>query len=200
MAVTLGDLTKKYRKAHKMGMGPFAKKCGLSKAYIAILESGVRPDTKKPPVPSLETILAISLAMEMDCNDVMEKIGLNVRSKEKEIEKSLLAPLSTSQGGASLEPFEYVPINIPNMNAALKEGRVLILPFKAPKVGNLVYVPLKEYDMAVAHTITDVKGGIYTATSEAGGPITFSLFDINHVVFMTRQDEYEAREQWSFHL
>ena len=198
MPVTLGDLTKKYRKAHKMGMGPFAKKCGLSKAYIAILEAGVRPDTKKPPIPSLETILAVSIGMEMDCNDVMEKIGLNVRSKEREIEKSLLAPLSTSQGGASLEPFDYVPTTAQNLNDALTEGRVLILPFKAPRIGNLVFVPMKEYDMAVAHTITDVKGGIYTATSEVGGPITFSLFDINHAVFMTRKAANDAREQWTF--
>lgn len=198
MPTTLGELTKKYRKENKMGMGPFAKKCGLSKAYIAMLESGVRPDTKKPPAPSLETILAVSVAMEMDCNDVMAKIGLDVRSKEREIEKSLIAPLSTAQSGVVLEPFQHIPISIDNMNAAIKEGRVMILPFKMPRIGNLVFVPMKEFDMAVAHTITDVKGGIYTATSEAGGPITFSLFDIGHVVFMSRKDAYEARERWIF--
>lgn len=196
---TLGELTKKYRKAHKMGMAEFGKKCGLSKAYISILENNERPDTKKAPSPSLDVILAVAAAMEMDANEVLDKLGLGIKDKSKEIEQQLMGPLSTNRPAATgdLPPWEYIPVTVDNLKSAIAEQRVLILPFRAPKKGDMVFVPLKQFDdMPVAHTIIDCRGGIYTAHSEAGGPITFSLFDIDRVVFMSRAAAKAAKERW----
>ena len=59
----LGELIKTYRTEHHMSMDDFAKKCGLSKAYISILERNINPVNGKSPIPSLETIKSVSGAM-----------------------------------------------------------------------------------------------------------------------------------------
>lgn len=69
--MTLGDITREYRKTHNMNMQDFAKLCGLSKAYISILERNYNPKSGKAPVPSLETIRAISAVIGKDFNDVI---------------------------------------------------------------------------------------------------------------------------------
>ena len=43
----LGELIKTYRTEHHMSMDDFAKKCGLSKAYISILERNINPVMEK---------------------------------------------------------------------------------------------------------------------------------------------------------
>lgn len=69
--MTLGVLIKEYRDSHSMNMQDFAKLCGLSKAYISILERNFNPKSGKPPIPSLETIRAISTAIGKDFNEVI---------------------------------------------------------------------------------------------------------------------------------
>ena len=59
----LGELIKTYRTEHHMSMDDFAKKCGLSKAYISILERNINPVNGKSPIPSLETIKSVSQAV-----------------------------------------------------------------------------------------------------------------------------------------
>ena len=67
----LGDLIKEYRREHGCSMDQFAKMTGLSKAYISILERNINPVNNKPVIPSLETIKAVSQAINMDFNDVI---------------------------------------------------------------------------------------------------------------------------------
>ncbi len=67
----LGDLIKEYRQEHSCSMDQFAKLSGLSKAYVSILERNVNPVNGKPVIPSLETIKAVSQAINMDFNDVI---------------------------------------------------------------------------------------------------------------------------------
>lgn len=72
--MTLGDLVHKYRDDHGLNMQDFADLCGLSKAYISILERNHNPKSGKPPIPSLETIKAISAALGLDFNDVIDAL------------------------------------------------------------------------------------------------------------------------------
>ena len=67
----LGDLIIEYRREHVCSMDQFAKMTGLSKAYISILERNINPVNNKPVIPSLETIKAVSQAINMDFNDVI---------------------------------------------------------------------------------------------------------------------------------
>lgn len=67
----LGDIIKKYRTENNLSMDEFSKRCGLSKAYISILERNCNPVNDKQPIPSLETIKAVSSAVGMDFNGVI---------------------------------------------------------------------------------------------------------------------------------
>lgn len=69
--MTLGDLVRSYRQDHQMTMQEFADQCGLSKAYISMLERNRNPKSGKPPIPSLETIRSISAVIGADFNDVI---------------------------------------------------------------------------------------------------------------------------------
>lgn len=73
----LGDLIKKYRQETGTSMEDFAKRCGLSKAYISILERNRNPVNNKEVVPSLETIKSVSSAIGMDFNDVISLLDGN---------------------------------------------------------------------------------------------------------------------------
>ena len=73
----LGDLIKRYRSDTGTSMEQFAKKSGISKAYVSILERNYNPVNGKPVVPSLETIKAVSNAIGMDFNDVIATLDSN---------------------------------------------------------------------------------------------------------------------------
>lgn len=73
----LGDLIKKYRSETGTSMEQFAKKSGISKAYVSILERNYNPVNGKPVVPSLETIKAVSNAIGVYFNDVIAMLDSN---------------------------------------------------------------------------------------------------------------------------
>lgn len=69
--MTLGDYIREYRKAHGFSMEDFARKTGLSKAYVSILERNYNPSTGKAAVPSLDTIKRVAAATGMDYNTLL---------------------------------------------------------------------------------------------------------------------------------
>lgn len=79
--MTLGEIIKEYRDAHGMSMDVFAKKAGLSKAYISILERNYNPSSKRAPEPTLDAIAAISVAVGMDFNDIILRLDKGQRVK-----------------------------------------------------------------------------------------------------------------------
>lgn len=77
----LGLIIQNYRNKNSLSMESFAKRCGLSKAYIGMLEQGIHPKTKKPIRPSVDTIKKVSTGMGMDFETLFktldEDISLN---------------------------------------------------------------------------------------------------------------------------
>lgn len=69
--MTLGDIIKKYRETQSMSMDEFAKKSGLSKSYISLLERNRHPKTGEPISPSIWCINQVSGAVGMELNDVL---------------------------------------------------------------------------------------------------------------------------------
>ena len=76
--MTLGDYIKEYRQAHKYSMDDFAKRTGLSKAYVSILERNYNPSTGKAAVPSLETIKRVALATGIGFNELFAMLDGNL--------------------------------------------------------------------------------------------------------------------------
>lgn len=183
----LGLIISKYRKKNGLSVRQFAAKCGLSKAYISLLENG-RAGSDHPPSPSLTAVLSIAEAMEMDSNELFKKLGLSLDP---------VNPAMKSSSSSEIKPFEYIEPTIENINLAVQEGRLLILPFRLPRIQDLVYVPMYAQDgMVVSHIVTEISGGVYKAYSEYSGTIEFNLYDINRVVFMTRKAAGNALNEW----
>lgn len=61
-----GEWLYNYRKNRHLSMQAMGDLCGLSKQYISVLEKGMNPATKKPFIPSAETIKKISRATNTD--------------------------------------------------------------------------------------------------------------------------------------
>ena len=183
MAKTLGSLIAAYRKKKNMSLKDFAEASGISKPYIAVLEKDVRPDTGKAPAPSLDIVVAAARAMDMDTLELMREIGIDISKKEDEQDAKTNRHITQDSAQSRIKPFQHIPLTQENLNAAIRERRVLLLPFRVPRRNDLVYVPMHEYGMPVAHTITKVDGGVYEAFAEVNGKITFTLFDIGVRVF-----------------
>lgn len=72
--MTLGEYIKAYRKNNDMTMDDFARKSGLSKGYISMLEKNRHPQNGKPITPTLETCKKAATAMGLSVNDLLAKL------------------------------------------------------------------------------------------------------------------------------
>jgi len=187
MAKQIGQITRKYRERNHMSLRALARKSGVGRSYLSILEKGETPEGKKP-APSAETIRALADAMEMDRVELFQKLGMEVEVAQ--------AP-TTKVEALPLKPFDYIPLTKANVQAAWPEGRIIVLPFRPPQLNDLVYIPLYEMDgMVVAHTVNKVGGGVYRAYSELNGDVEFNIFDINQTVFVDRKAAYNKISEW----
>ena len=182
---TLGAIIKEYRTKNKLSMRRFAEAAQSTPAYISMLESEKTRGDGQLITPSLEKLTFIAKAMDMDVATLMAELGTEV-NRDKAIEAGIIEAPSLSEDTAAsaprLEAFKLVPLTQENLNDALREGRLLILPFKVPKKGMRMFIPNYELDMVVTYIVSDVGGGIYTARAEMG-TVQFSLYDIDRLIF-----------------
>ena len=73
----LGEIVNRYRKENNITMDEFAKKSGLSKGYISMLEKNEDPKTKKEIIPTLETINRVAEVIGMDLDTLLKHLGRN---------------------------------------------------------------------------------------------------------------------------
>ena len=72
--MTLGDVIKTYRMEHSISMDEFAKRSGLSKWYISMLEKNRNPKTGKPIIPSILTYQSVAKAMSTSVDVLMKTV------------------------------------------------------------------------------------------------------------------------------
>nr|DAH05836.1 MAG TPA: hypothetical protein [Caudoviricetes sp.] len=77
--MTLGDIIKKYRKETGLSQDAVAKRAGVSKAYISILERNRNPKTGEPPIASLKVINDLAAAMSTDFDSIFEQLDDNIK-------------------------------------------------------------------------------------------------------------------------
>lgn len=78
---SIGEMIKKYRQEHGMSMEEFGRRCGLSKAYISLIERGKNTRSNKPIVPSIDTVKAIANVLGVDLNVLLRSMGYNAPMK-----------------------------------------------------------------------------------------------------------------------
>ena len=78
----LSDIVKNYRLEHNLSVSEMAKRSGLSKGYISMIERGINPRTNTPISPTLNTLNKLSRGMNVDleellnCMDPEESVNL----------------------------------------------------------------------------------------------------------------------------
>jgi transcriptional regulator with XRE-family HTH domain len=68
----IGELIKKYRSENNMSLRDFAKKCGTSHSYIAMLEYGKNSKNGEPITPSLSMLAKIAFAVSMSLGELVD--------------------------------------------------------------------------------------------------------------------------------
>jgi transcriptional regulator with XRE-family HTH domain len=72
---TLGDYIKEYRDKKDLSLRDFAKLCDLSHSYVASLEKGIDSRSKKPVVPTIETLEKIAKATNTTLRQLLVELG-----------------------------------------------------------------------------------------------------------------------------
>ena len=72
--VNIKDYVYNYRKEHGLSMEAFGKKCGLSRAYISILEKGINPTTGKAFIPTIDTLKRIADSTGADLDSLLKML------------------------------------------------------------------------------------------------------------------------------
>ena len=70
----LGELLKSYRTEHKLSMDAFCELSDLPKGYISMLEKNEHPKSKKPIIPSYETIEKIAKGMQISVESLINML------------------------------------------------------------------------------------------------------------------------------
>lgn len=74
----LGDFIYSFRQKNRLSMDDFAKRSGISKAYISLLEKGFHPRNNKPIIPSVETIKKAAAAMNMSFDELFTSLDQDI--------------------------------------------------------------------------------------------------------------------------
>lgn len=110
----LGEYIKLYRQENKITMDEFAQRCGLSKAYISMIERGRHPQNNKKIAPTIDTYKKIAAAIgcslqdlfsALDSDDVSLDSNNNVLSEQ---EARLLAYYRLLSGDGQDKVNEYI--------------------------------------------------------------------------------------------
>lgn len=71
----LGEIIREYRLHNNMSMGDFAKRSGISKPYISMLEADKNSNGGKPIAPSVETLQKVANAVGMPLDKLLRQLG-----------------------------------------------------------------------------------------------------------------------------
>ena len=72
---TIGEKIKEFRKANRLSLRDFARRAGLSHAYIAKLEKEYDPISKKKIEPTMDTVTKLAEAMNMSVESLLAETG-----------------------------------------------------------------------------------------------------------------------------
>ena len=102
--MTLGQIIKRYREEHGMSQDAIAKRSGLSKAYISILERNINPASGEAPGLTPKTINQIAKAINSDFDAVFSALDDDIKiSVGKQLPQKLPDDIVLSNDLADLD-------------------------------------------------------------------------------------------------
>ena len=94
--MTLGEIIRKFRSENNISQAEFAKKSGISKAYICMLENNRNPDSGKPIAPTYTTFQKVAAVTGFSTDDLIramddrQMISVNLAADALNINRSEL--------------------------------------------------------------------------------------------------------------
>lgn len=98
--MTLGQFLVQYRTSRSLSQRQFALMCNVSNGYIAMIEKGLNPKTKKPIVPTLPQLKKLASGMGMSVSalvDAVDDMPVDLSSVVPRHDTSLESTLSATE-------------------------------------------------------------------------------------------------------
>lgn len=170
--MTLGEIIRRYREEEHLSMDEFSKKAGISKQYISILERNYNPSSKKPPLPTMETIMAVSAAMGKEFSEIFSQLDRDQRIRRLG-EKGEQPALPKGAEQIDFSKYHKIPI-LGRISAGL---------------------PIYAEENIEGYTLTDLNhGGEYFALRVQGDSMNAVRINDGDIVIVRRQQEVENGE------
>lgn len=109
----LSEIVYTFRTEHGYSMETFATVCGLSKGYISMVERDWNPQTKKPIIPTMDTLAKLARGMGMTLNNLISimddsPVIVSDRNDVSDEEMELLILYRRLNAAGKRKVFEYL--------------------------------------------------------------------------------------------
>ncbi len=74
----LSEIVKNYRTENELSQGRFADRCGVSKAYISMIENEKNSKTKKKMTPNIASLAKIAKGMNIDLDALVRMMDKDI--------------------------------------------------------------------------------------------------------------------------
>ena len=142
----LEERIKQLRINRNMTMQQLADLSNLTKGYISMLERGLNPSTKKPIVPSLETVQNLANAFNMTLEELLEGVEGNVSLARNDSIMTIYTQL-TSQRQERVYDFAVEQLN--EQNGIQEEKVVYLVRGRQSAAGSMIHVDDSDAEMGV---------------------------------------------------
>ena len=158
----IGIVINNFRIENGLSMDKFAKKAGISKAYVGFLESGKHPKTGKPLYPSIDMIKKCASAMGMTFDELFHMLDEDI-SITSESASSTIPVLGRVAAGIPIDAIEEV-IEFEEISSELaKKGDFFGLKIKGDSMEPRIY---DGDTVIVLQTSTAESGDIVIASTD----------------------------------
>ena len=142
----LEERIKQLRINRNMTMQQLADLSNLTKGYISMLEKGLNPSTKKPIVPSLETVQNLANAFNMTLEELLDGVEGNVSLTRNDSIMTIYTQL-TSQRQERVYDFAVEQLN--EQNGIQEDKVVYLVRGRQSAAGSMIYVDDVDAEMGV---------------------------------------------------
>jgi gp32 len=142
----LEERIKQLRINRNMTMQQLADLSNLTKGYISMLERGLNPSTKKPIVPSLETVQNLANAFNMTLEELLEGVEGNVSLARNDSIMTIYTQL-TSQRQERV--YNYAEEQLNEQNGIQEEKVVYLVRGRQSAAGSMIHVDDVDAEMGV---------------------------------------------------
>lgn len=129
-----------------MTMQQLADLSNLTKGYISMLEKGLNPSTKKPIVPSLETVQNLANAFNMTLEELLDGVEGNVSLTRNDSIMTIYTQL-TSQRQERVYDFAVEQLN--EQNGIQEDKVVYLVRGRQSAAGSMIHVDDVDAEMGV---------------------------------------------------